>query len=202
MKRILIILTVLIISVNIKAQIRLEPAYPTVKKQWINTGIATAGIGLIVSDLKDFKYASEGAALIGLSYINDRYDIKIESNYKDWIRLGLYTMSIVTDAIGDARFDIGYKKNGKFYQAVSIGALLGTLSFSEYSLKNGWKVIITYSLLRYSMFDYTYNYTRDLPLEYRGSTTNYDNTLKHISNDLINSTKRIAFVTGIIINFN
>ena len=113
--------------------------------------------------------------------------------------IGVYTASIIFDAMADGYRDEGNKQLSHALEAASIGTLVASPFIIKYERdKWGW-YIGTYACLRYTFFDYTYNVTRGLPLSYRGTTSVYDEILGKAPPEYINFTKYVSFVVGVSI---
>ena len=93
----------------------------------------------------------------------------------------IFTASILLDAVGDGLYDNGQKTWGHSLQAASTGLLLMSPLFLNMDKDNFWWYLISYTSLRIALFDYTYNITRGLPLEYRGTTSVWDKTLNELN---------------------
>lgn len=92
------------------------------------------------------------------------------SRNEGWKTLAVYGSSIILNGIGDGLNDSGKKTTGHLFNAASIGVLLGSPFILEY--KDKWyKYVISYTTLRVGFFDYSYNTTRGLPLNYIGTTS-------------------------------
>lgn len=113
--------------------------------------------------------------------------------------IGVYTASIIFDAMADGYRDDGRKELSHAFEAASIGTLVASPFVINYEKdKWGW-YIGTYVCLRYTFFDYTYNATRGLPLSYRGTTSVYDEVLGKAPPSYVNFTKYVSFVVGVSI---
>lgn len=85
--------------------------------------------------------------------------------------IAVYTGSILLNAIGDGLNDSGDKGWGHACNALSTGFLLTSPLILDYEKsKWGW-YLTSYISLRIALFDYTYNTTRGLPLNYIGGTS-------------------------------
>jgi len=88
-----------------------------------------------------------------------------------WKVIGIYSSSIVLNAVGDGLNDSGQKTWGHLCNATSIGLLLTSPFVIDYN-KSKWGYYLTsYVSLRIALFDYSYNLTRGLPLNYIGGTS-------------------------------
>lgn len=85
--------------------------------------------------------------------------------------IGIYSASILLNAIGDGLNDSGKKTTGHLLNAASIATLLGSPFLIHYDTKKWYIYLISYTSLRIGLFDMTYNRTRGLPLNYIGSTS-------------------------------
>ena len=147
------------------------------------------------------QYLIGGTSLLAIAILNDQLKlINIQTDYNKLLRLGLYTSSILFDAIGDARIDKGFKKNGHLYNAMSVASLLAIPAFTDLDRKDWIKFGASAVMLRFALFDYTYNYTNHLPLDYQGHTSYYDNVVKK-GGDFVYWAKGISLITGFVIVF-
>ena len=89
--------------------------------------------------------------------------------------VALYILSILSDAIGDALRDTK-KVFSHIFQALAVGSLL-CVPFFEFE----WYMLIGYVCLRIGLFDYAYNLTRGLKLNYIGGTSFWDKFLKKLN---------------------
>ena len=94
---------------------------------------------------------------------------------KKWVRIGLFTGSILLNAVGDGLYDQNHKLISKSFKAASIGALLTVpLVSPPPKKKKAFKYVLTYGLLRFGLFDIAYNTSRGLPINYVGTTSLQD----------------------------
>lgn len=92
--------------------------------------------------------------------------------------IGLYTTAIVLNAVGDGLNDSGSKTWGHTCNAVSIGSLLMSPVLLDMNKDNWGYYLLSYVSLRISFFDYTYNATRGLGLDYIGNSSLSDKFLQ------------------------
>ena len=95
--------------------------------------------------------------------------------------IGIYSGSIILNAVGDGLNDSGTKGWGHACNAASIGLLLSSPFIIDYDKKKWYWYLISYTSLRIAFFDYTYNATRGLPINYIGGTSTWDKTLKKMN---------------------
>lgn len=170
---------------------------------YLDVATATIGTGMVLSELPNGEFSYSGAALIGLAVLNNQLHlVNIHPTPNKWLKLGLYTSSIVFDAIADSRRDKGLYMNSHFYEALSVASLVSIPMFTFTSKNDWWKLGLSYTLMRYSLFDYTYNIDRNLPLDYHGNTSKYDKVLNDIPNEVVNFTKGLSLIASITINLN
>ena len=94
---------------------------------------------------------------------------------KKWARIGLITSSIILNAVGDGLYDDGHKLAAKSFRVASIGSLLAIPVLSgPVGKRKVFKYALSYGLMRFALFDITYNATRRLPLNYVGTTSLQD----------------------------
>lgn len=114
-----------------------------------------------------------------------------------------YATSIVLDAVGDGLYDNGNKIGGKIFQASSVGILLVSPFYIKYD-KSKWLTYLTsYTCLRISLFDPSYNLTRGLPLNYIGNTSYWDKGLKKLAPpDGLLAGRGVSFIVGVALPIN
>jgi hypothetical protein len=104
--------------------------------------------------------------------------------------------------MADGYRDEGNKQLSHAFEAASVGTMLVSPFIIRYEKdKWGW-YIASYVSLRYSLFDYTYNMTRGLPLDYMGTTSIYDNTVSTAPPEFVRFTKGVSFIVGFTIPLN
>lgn len=114
-----------------------------------------------------------------------------------WKKIGLFTASVVFNAVGDGLYDEGRKTEAKLLRTASIATLLSVPIFTKVNKNNGFDYVITFTGIRYGLFDAGYNLTRGLPYDYLGTTSHVDLFLKNLPKPLVTSTKVLSL--GIII---
>ncbi len=87
---------------------------------------------------------------------------------------GYHIGTVALGAIGDAQYDMGKKHFAHFLKAAEVGALIGGPFLFDIKRSDALSYILSYGFIRLSLFDSFYNYTRDLPLLYNGTTSKYD----------------------------
>ena len=95
--------------------------------------------------------------------------------------IAIYSGSILLNAIGDGLNDSGEKQWGHACNAASIGLLLSSPFIIDYDKSKWFWYLASYTSLRIGLFDYTYNTTRGLPLNYIGGTSTWDKVLKKMN---------------------
>ena len=95
--------------------------------------------------------------------------------------ISLYAGSIILEGIGDGLYDNGQKELGKCLQAVSLGMVLLSPAILNMDRDNWFWYVLTYTSFRIALFDYTYNITRDLPINHIGTTSYWDKALHEFS---------------------
>ena len=119
-----------------------------------------------------------------------------------WKVIGIYSSSIVLNAVGDGLNDSGEKQWGHLCNAASIGLLLTSPFVIDYDKsKWGW-YLTSYVSLRIALFDYSYNLTRGLPLNYIGGTSTWDRVLTKMNPPDTYMGRGVFFVVGISIPLN
>lgn len=139
----------------------------------------------------------------------DYQHIDTDKKFPEWAKvLIIYCASITLDAVGDGLRDAAwadpvshpnYSKWGHVCNAGSTALLLSTPFILNVSKKNWGYYAATYVCLRVSMFDYTYNATRGLPLGYRGGNSTWDKSIKKWDEAQFAFARSIFFTAGIIV---
>ncbi len=115
-----------------------------------------------------------------------------------WKVIGLYSTAIVLNGIGDGLNNTHSKTMGHIFNAASIGALLATPFFIDYDKKKWYWYLLTYTSLRVSLFDITYNLTTKQPIGFIGSTAITDRMYK-ISNISYGVSKILGLAVGLTV---
>ena len=119
-----------------------------------------------------------------------------------WKVIGVYTASIVLDAVGDGLNDSGEKVLGHSLQAASTGLLLSSPFIIDYQKDKWYWYLLSYTFIRVSLFDYTYNITRGLPLEYRGNSSLFDRSINAFNPPDTKFFRTTTIIVGISIPLN
>lgn len=168
--------------------------------------------------------SSKNNSYINLSFNNNKivneaeYQIKdylnnvqkIESNVKlekirlakkvkldRWKIVGLYSTAIILNGIGDGLNNTNSKTMGHIVNAASIAVLLSTPFFIDYDKSKWYWYLLTYTSLRLSLFDASYNVTTKQPINFIGSTAITDKIYKKL--DLYGASKTLGLVVGFTI---
>jgi hypothetical protein len=121
-----------------------------------------------------------------------------------WRTIGIYSGSIVFNAMGDGFKDSGRKELGHFCNAVSISFLVISPFLMDYQKDKWWAYPITYGFLRIAYFDWTYNASRGLPYNYIGNSSIWDKYfMQQIKPpDGFAAGRGVAFIIGISVPLN
>jgi len=130
-------------------------------------------------------------------------NLQAQKRYEPYKVIGLYSASIVLNAIGDGLNDSGHKQWGHACNAASIGTMIATPFILKIDKKNWGGYFASYALLRFSLFDYTYNTTRRLPLGYIGNSATSDKFMRLVSppEGSILFARAITMTAGISVTF-
>ena len=127
--------------------------------------------------------------------------VKNKHNKEKWARIGLITGSIMFNAIGDGLYDDGHKLAAKSFRAASIGSLLAIpVVAGPIGRKKAFKYVLSYGLMRYALFDITYNATRRLPLNYVGTTSIHDRMIGGMPRSMLFMTRATSMWISIELN--
>jgi len=132
----------------------------------------------------------------------DSYTVVKEQKSQAWKVIAVYSGSIIFNAVGDGLNDSGEKQWGHFCNAASIGILLTSPFIIDYEKsKWGW-YLTSYTSLRIALFDYSYNLSRGLPLNYIGGTSTWDKVMKQMNPPDTYMGRGVFFIVGITIPIN
>ena len=95
-----------------------------------------------------------------------------------YVSLAIMTSSVILGGVGDGFNDNGMKPLGHSLNALSIVPLLiapFVLDISDYKWAS---YILSYTFIRFALYDAGYNITRGLPLAYLGNSSLYDRALR------------------------
>jgi len=118
--------------------------------------------------------------------VNGQYSIPTKKKIPESVKImTVFIGSIVLDAVGDALYDEGKATNnnnkivyGHVFSAASTGLLLASPFILNIDKKK-WPVYFAgYIGFRIALFDPIYNVTRNLPVDYIGSTSYWDKGLQ------------------------
>jgi len=115
--------------------------------------------------------------LISISLSISAQNLHYRSN--KWKELAVDIASISLNALGDGLNDNGKKGIGHVCNALSIGVLLTSPWVIDYKQGYWYEYLLTYTFLRFGMFDPIYNTTRGLPFNYLGTTAPTDRMLRY-----------------------
>ena len=118
-----------------------------------------------------------------------------------WIRLGMFASSIVLNASGDALNNTGHKQGGHLLNTMSIATLLTIPLVTDVDKKKWVAYLGCYSLMRYGIFDCTYNLTAGQPIFFNGSTSSLDKLTGHLPPEAVMFSRALALIFSIQINF-
>jgi hypothetical protein len=126
--------------------------------------------------------------------------LSLYSQNDDWVRLGLFAGSIVLNAVGDGMNDKGNKDVGHFLNAMALATVLVIPYASDSDGK--WYIYLgTYALMRYGLFDCSYNLARGRNMFYQGASGITDKFTGLFPPEVIQFSKLISLGVGITINF-
>jgi len=169
---------------------------------WINTrtGIRTQLIAMGNNSQKNIEtnmFRRNSDQEIGCEFLIE----KRKTRRNNWKRLGMFVASVTFNAVSDGLRDDGKKQWAHIAQVGNIGTLLA-IPFVTDIRKEQWpQYLATYAAVRYGEFDYAYNATRGLPMDYLGDTCLYDKFMKKQPAFLRFFSKAVILTGGVAINF-
>jgi hypothetical protein len=122
--------------------------------------------------------------------------------YKALKVLGTVFGAVVLNGIGDGLNDNGQKGWGHAVNALSYATLIGGTIWSEPERKDWLRHLIIYGGVRYVFFDASYNLTRDLPVNYIGTTAWSDKAQAKVPAHFRTFTKTVVGCVTIGFTFN
>lgn len=138
--------------------------------------------------------------LISILFKAEAQDTIIYKHKSRLLEYGLMTLSIVSQGLGDGlNSRMKYQASHILY-ATSILSLVSVPVFVPLSKKDKFKYISTYFLLRYALFDYSYNVGAKRKLNYLGGDNVYDKTVHVLPDKLITTSKFISIGVIFLIN--
>lgn len=139
--------------------------------------------------------------ILALGLIGFRSNAQIDTcREHKWLEVGLFTTSVITGALGDGLNSRTKYGSGHLLSAASYVSLLAIPIFSHVSKKHAISYVISYTLIRYALFDAFYNVGANRKLNYIGGKNYYDESIGKMPLSVLNGTK-IASV-GIVILLN
>jgi hypothetical protein len=125
-----------------------------------------------------------------------------QERWQNYTRIGMTAGSVALNAVGDGLKDDGHKVWGHSANAASIALLLLNPIITDIQKEDLLPYISQYVLIRFAVFDYTYNATRRLPFGYTGTTSHYDKFMQKVPDGFELWSKSLVFTVGIKINLN
>lgn len=125
--------------------------------------------------------------------------VTVQKKSQAWKVITIYSGSIILNAVGDGLNDSGEKQWGHFCNATSIGLMLTSPFIIDYDRSKWFWYLTSYVSLRIALFDYTYNLTSGLPLNYIGGTSTWDKILSKSNPPNTYLGRGVFFTIGIII---
>lgn len=114
--------------------------------------------------------------------------------------ISLYSAAIILNGIGDGMNNTHRKTMGHIFNAASIGVLLSTPFIIDYDCKKWYWYLLTYTSLRVTLFDASYNVTTNQPIDFIGSTAITDKLYTKAA-ELYGASKAMGLVVGLTIPF-
>lgn len=145
--------------------------------------------------MKKHAFALLAAALLIAPVCNGQDSLK-QAHRGRWIEYGIFTTSVVANALGDGLNSRQYFAQGHALNAIAVGGLLSY----PFVHKVTWKSPVTYILIRYALFDLLYNIGAHRDWNYRGGANFYNQGIGHIPLGALNASKAAAFAISITIN--
>ena len=134
---------------------------------------------------------------IGLAIMADAQNFK-----RGLAIVGYHTTTIALGALADGLYDDGHKEWSHALHAAEVGMLIGGPFVFQVRRSEAISYVLSYGFLRFSFFDSFYNMTRDLPVMYNGSTSNYDQIMSKMPDHGKVWYKSCSLVLGISIPIN
>ncbi|MDR3652572.1 MAG: hypothetical protein P4L34_06340 [Paludibacter sp.] len=135
----------------------------------------------LMGDYANFKMEDNHLTMLESSSSNQlTIGLKKKKNHNEnleWVKIaGLYTASVILNAMGDALNNSNRKTVGHMCNGASIGLLVASPFLVKYNTKKWYWYLASYVSLRVGLFDATYNTVKGLPLNFTGTTSPTDIT--------------------------
>lgn len=125
--------------------------------------------------------------------------LKTHKENLEWVKIvGIYTASVVLNAMGDGFNNSNKKTLGHVLNGASIGLLVASPFLVKYDTKKWYWYLASYVSLRVGLFDVTYNATRGLPFNFTGTTSPTDKAYNKMEIDP-NVTRSLCLTIGMSI---
>ncbi len=176
---------------------------------FVATALTANGYVLNKNGYKGWGHASNAAGfgLFTASPFLINYDrhYRNQSRFAQWSSIvGTYILANVANAAGDALIDKGQPGWGYSLNGASRGILAASPLWINYDHKKWAWYFVSCVTIRVSFFDYTYNATRGLPLEYVGTSSGWDKLLQEFkpspSGNL--SIRALSLLVGVSVPIN
>lgn len=138
--------------------------------------------------------------LLILSVSSNAQDSLISKKEHRWLQVSLFTTSVITGALGDGLNSRTKYEAGHILSAMSYLSLLSIPIVTTVSKRHIITYIVSYTLIRYSLFDAFYNIGAHRNLNYIGGKNYYDESVGRMPLSVLHGSK-IASI-GIIILLN
>lgn len=136
------------------------------------------------------------AGLFGTSYGQDSIPVKKHR----LLQIGLLTTSVVTSALGDGLNSRTKYGSGHALSAASYLSLLAVPIFTHVGKRDAIRFVVSYTLIRYALFDGLYNVGAKRNINYIGGKNYYDESAGRMPLGVFNATKVASL--GIVIFIN
>jgi hypothetical protein len=128
----------------------------------------------------------------------------VTASAQNWKRglaiAGYHVGTVALGAVADGLHDQGHKEWSHALHAAEIGAAVaGPLFVFDLNKRDALPYILSYTFIRFSLFDGFYNMTRDLPYYYNGTTSKYDQIMNQIPDHGKAWYKSVSLIVGFAI---
>jgi hypothetical protein len=129
-------------------------------------------------------------------------DTIYKRNYNGVKIASLFVGSIILNGIGDGLNNKGNKEIGHLCNAGSIGTLLIIPLIADVDKRKWYYYLASYTLIRVSLFDFSYNIANGQKLNYIGNTSYTDKFWNKQPIQAYNIARGLSFVVGVKISLN
>jgi hypothetical protein len=129
-------------------------------------------------------------------------DTVYHRNYNGIKTAGLFTLAVVLNGVGDGLNNNNQKPIGHLCNAGSIATLLAIPLLTDVNKRKWYYYLASYTLIRVSLFDFSYNIANGQKLNYIGNTSYTDKFWNKQPIQGYNVFRSVSIVVGVRMSIN